>query len=58
MGEFGIPPFTHVRELPEFAFLMSLDRTKWPRCLLWHGWLPGLKGMVHDDPWAFSLLVI
>ena len=42
----------HVRELLEFAFLMSLDRTKWPRCLLWHGWLPGLKGMVHDDPWV------
>ena len=33
---------------------MSLDRSKWPPCLLWHGWLPGLKGMVHDDPWALS----
>ena len=20
---------------------MSRDRTNWPRCLLWHGWLPG-----------------
>ena len=34
----------HVRELPEFAYLMSIDRSRWPRCLLWHGWLPGLKG--------------
>ena len=33
---------------------MSLDRSKWPRCLLWHGWLPGLKGIVHNDPWALS----
>ena len=47
-------PLQHVRELPEFAYLMSLDRSKWPRCLLWHGWLPGLKGIVHDDPWALS----
>ena len=34
-------PLQHVRDLPEFSFLMSLDRSKWPRCLLWHGWLPG-----------------
>ena len=27
-------PIQHVRELPEFSFLMSLDRSKWPRCLL------------------------
>ena len=25
-------PLQHVRELPEFAYLMSLDRSKWPRC--------------------------
>ena len=47
-------PLQHVRELPEFAFLMSLDRSKWPRCLLWHGWLPGLKDIGRRDPWAFS----
>ena len=39
---------------PEFAHLMSLDRSKWPRCLLWHGWLPGLNGISHKDPWATS----
>ena len=32
-----------MRELPELALLKSLDRSKWPRCLLWHGWLPGLS---------------
>ena len=35
----------HVRDLPEFAYLVSLDRSKWPRCLIWHGWLPGLNGI-------------
>ena len=33
---------------------MSLDRSKWPRCLLWHGWLPGLNGMLDNKPWALS----
>ena len=44
----------HVRELSEFAYLMSLDRSKWPRSLLWHGWLPGLSGICDSDPWAAS----
>ena len=44
----------HVRELPEFAFLMSLDRSRWPGCLLWHGWLPGLNGLLGNKPWALS----
>ena len=35
-------PILHVRDLPEFAHLLALDRSEWPRCLLWHGWLPGL----------------
>ena len=43
-----------MRDLPEFSFLMSLDRSKWPRCLLWHGWLPGLNGVLGDKPWALS----
>ena len=50
----SISPLQHVRELPEFAYLMSLDRSKWPRCLLWHGWLPGLSGIGHGDLWATS----
>ena len=47
-------PLQHVRDLPEFAYLLSLDRSKWPRCLLWHGWLPGLIGIITKDPWATS----
>ena len=33
---------------------VSLDRSKWRRCLLWHGWLPGLSGAGDDNPWAAS----
>ena len=33
---------------------MSLDRSKWPWSLLWHGWLPGLKGVGLRVPWALS----
>ena len=44
----------HVRDLPEFAYLLSLYRSKWPRCLLWHGWLLGLSGIHDSDPWATS----
>ena len=44
----------HVRDLPEFASLMSLDRSNWPRCVLWHGWLPGLNDIGGNDPWAVS----
>ena len=29
-----------------------MDKAGWPRCLLWHGWLPALSGAVGDDPWA------
>ena len=47
-------PFTMCANFLSLSFLMSLDRSAWPRCLLWHGWLPGLNGMVNDKPWAFS----
>ena len=47
-------PLQQVRELPEFAYLMSLDRSNWPRSLLWHGWLPGLSGISVKDLWATS----
>ena len=47
-------PLQHVRDLPEFAYLMSVNRTSWPRCLLWHGWLPGLSGRSDKEPWASS----
>ena len=48
------PSLQHVRDLPQFSYLMSLDRSKWPRCLLWPGWLPGLNGISSKDPWATS----
>ena len=54
--ECTFPPLQHVRELPEFATLMSLDRSRWPRCLFWHGWLPGLRGAGERDPLALLLV--
>ena len=39
------PPLVEVRENPEFHDLMRLDKGHWPRCLLWHGWLPMLSGV-------------
>ena len=44
----------HVRDLPGFATLRSLNRSNWPHCLLWHGWLPGLNGIGDNDPCATS----
>ena len=23
----------------------TMDKSQWPRCLLWHGWLPSLSGV-------------
>ena len=43
-----------MRELPEFASLMSPDRCRWPRCLLWHGWLLGLCSGDGRSFWAAS----
>ena len=39
-------------ENPEFHDLMRLDKAHWPRCLLWHGWLPVLSGVNGPSPWA------
>ena len=33
-------PLVEIRENPEFHDLMRMDKAHWPRCLLWHGWLP------------------
>ena len=38
------PPLVEIRENPEFHDLMRMDKSHWPRCLLWHGWLPLLSG--------------
>ena len=46
------PPLVEIRENPEFHDLMRMDKAHWPRCLLWHGWLPMLSGCNGDSPWA------
>ena len=43
-----------LRDSPEFASLMRWDRTDWSRCLLWHGWLPGLSSCTVGSPWAVA----
>ena len=45
-------PLVAIRESPEFHDIVSLDKAGWPRCLLWHGWLPALSGADDGDPWA------
>ena len=37
-----------------FSTLVAFDRSNWPRCLLWHGWLPGLVVAGERDPWSTS----
>ena len=37
-----------------FHDLMGMDKGHWPRCLLWHGWLPKLSGVNGASPWAAS----
>ena len=48
------PPFVELRNNPEFLPLLSKDRTHWPRCLLWHGWPPGLTSRTVGTPWAIA----
>ena len=64
MGECGTDSFLarprRKKILVDFAVrrmemgIFSFDRRKWPRCLLWHGWLPGLSGVSDSEPWASS----
>ena len=54
-GECAFPLLQHVRGAARVCFTcVSLDRSKSPRCLLLHCWLPGLSGAGDDDPWATS----
>ena len=50
--ECTFPPLVEIRENPEFHDLMRMDKAHWPRCLLWHGWLPMLSGCNGVPPWA------
>ena len=53
-GDCPFPPLVEIREYPEFHDLMSMDKAHWPRCLLWHGWLPTLSGVNGASPWAID----
>ena len=53
--ECTFPPLVEIRENPEFHELMEMDKSFWPRCLLWHGWLPLLSGANLGSPWAQDL---
>ena len=53
--ECTFPPLVEIRENPEIHELMEMDKSFWPRCLLWHGWLPLLSGANLGSPWARDL---
>ena len=50
--ECTFPPVVEIRENPEFHDFIRMDKGHWPRCLLWHGWLPKLSGVNDASPWA------
>ena len=50
--ECSFHPVAEIRESPEFHDLMREDKAHWPRCLLWHGWLPMLFCFNGASPWA------
>ena len=52
--ECPFPPLVEIREHPQFHDLVEMDKSSWPRCLLWHGWLPLLSGVNGRSPWAAS----
>ena len=31
--------------------LMRMDKAHWPRCFLWHGWIPVFSGVNGACPW-------
>ena len=43
LGRCTFPPLVDMRENQEFHDLIRMDKAHWPRCLLWHGWLPVLS---------------
>ena len=52
LGECTFPALVEIRENPEFHDLMWMYQGHWPRCLLWHGWLPLLSGVNGASPQA------
>ena len=45
-----------IREHPEFHDLVDLDKSSWPRCLLWHGWADR-RVAAEPDVWTDGSLV-
>ena len=45
-------PLVQISENPEFHALVQRDKSNWPRCLHWHGWLPALAYPGGRSPWA------
>ena len=37
---------------------MARDRSDWPRCLLWHNWLPGLSAAGERAPWPILWVIL
>ena len=37
---------------PPLVGILEMDKSYWPRCLLWHGWLLLLSGINGGSPWA------
>ena len=54
LGDCTFLPCAELRNNLEFLPLMKRDRTEWSRCLLWHGWLPGLTSPSTGSPWAVA----
>ena len=48
------PPFSTFGIFLSLLHLFFWIVSNWPRCLLWHGWLPGLSGISDKDPLATS----
>ena len=50
LGECTFPPLVEIRENPEYHDLMRMDEDHWQRCLLWHGLLTMLSGVLGASP--------
>ena len=55
--ECTFPLLVEIRENPELHDLIRMDKGHWPRCLLWHGWLPRLS-LVSMEPLLGLLMLL
>ena len=49
-----LPPLFTLESIRSFSPFWRLDRSSWPRCLAWHGWLPALSSRRVQPPWAVA----